>query len=106
VNVLYQTPPVPPEARDGRSAARDGLTTPKELGGPGGDSLFAAGLCSLHPWRWIGDFRGIPRASLDRDPAGLPPAGSAASVAALKAARKIDLHYIICKRRDGGAGLV
>ena len=37
--------------RDGRSPTPDGLTTPKELGGPGGDGRFAAGLCGLLPWR-------------------------------------------------------
>jgi osmotically inducible protein OsmC len=42
VNVLYQTAARATGGRDGRSATLDGtlevsLTTPKELGGPGGD---------------------------------------------------------------------
>jgi osmotically inducible protein OsmC len=53
VNVLYRTSARAIGGRDGRSATLDGtvdvkLTTPKELGGPGGDGanpeqLFAAG---------------------------------------------------------------
>jgi osmotically inducible protein OsmC len=53
VNVLYQTAARATGGRDGRSATLDGtfevsLTTPKELGGPGGsganpEKLFAAG---------------------------------------------------------------
>src|ERR1700747_3319103 len=57
VKVLYQTAPRATGGRDGRSATLDGtfevsLTTPKELGGPGGDGanpekLFAAGYAAL-----------------------------------------------------------
>jgi osmotically inducible protein OsmC len=56
VNVLYTMRATAIGGRDGRAATRDGtlevkLTTPKELGGPGGpgsnpERLFAAG-CAL-----------------------------------------------------------
>src|SRR5208282_1534770 len=65
VNVLYQTAVRATGGRDGRSATLDGtfevsLTTPKELGGPGGDGanpekLFAAGYaaCFLGAMKFV-----------------------------------------------------
>src|SRR5271155_1537243 len=65
VNVLYQTAARATGGRDGRSATLDGtfevsLTTPKELGGPGGnganpEQLFAAGYaaCFLGAMKFV-----------------------------------------------------
>jgi len=65
VNVLYRTSARATGGRDGRSATPDGavdvkLTTPKELGGPGGDGanpeqLFAAGYaaCFLSAMKFV-----------------------------------------------------
>ena len=71
VNVLYQTAARATGGRDGRSATLDGtfevsLTTPKELGGPGGDGanpekLFAAGYaaCVLGAMKFVASHGGL-----------------------------------------------
>src|SRR5277367_2375028 len=76
VNVLYQTAARANGGRDGRSATLDGtfevsLTTPKELGGPGGDGanpekLFAAGYaaCFLGAMKFVAS-QGGPKVPSD-----------------------------------------
>ncbi len=71
VNVLYQTAARATGGRDGRAATLDGtfavsLTTPKELGGPGGDGanpekLFAAGYaaCFLGAMKFVAAHGGL-----------------------------------------------
>src|SRR5271155_1867270 len=76
VNVLYQTAARATGGRDGRSATLDGtfevsLTTPKELGGPGGnganpEKLFAAGYaaCFLGAMKFVAS-QGGPKVPSD-----------------------------------------
>jgi osmotically inducible protein OsmC len=76
VNVLYQTSARATGGRDGRSATLDGtfevsLTTPKELGGPGGDGanpekLFPAGYaaCFLGAMKFVAS-QGGPKVPSD-----------------------------------------
>ena len=76
VNDLYQTAARATGGRDGRSATLDGtfevgLTTPKELGGPGGDGanpekLFAAGYaaCFLGAMKFVAS-QGGPKVPAD-----------------------------------------
>jgi lipoyl-dependent peroxiredoxin len=71
VKVLYQTAARATGGRDGRSATLDGtfevsLTTPKELGGPGGgganpEKLFAAGYaaCFLGAMKFVASQAGL-----------------------------------------------
>jgi osmotically inducible protein OsmC len=76
VNVLYKTAARATGGRDGRAATLDGtfevsLTTPKELGGPGGDGanpekLFAAGYaaCFLGAMKFVAS-QGGPKVPSD-----------------------------------------
>jgi lipoyl-dependent peroxiredoxin len=77
VNVLYRTSARATGGRDGRSATLDGtldvkLTTPKELGGPGGDGnnpeqLFAAGYaaCFLGAMKFVASQGGTAKVPND-----------------------------------------
>ena len=76
VNVLYTMRATAIGGRDGRAATRDGtlevkLTTPKELGGPGGpgsnpEQLFAAGCaaCFISAMKFVSS-QGGPRVPKD-----------------------------------------
>ncbi|NVN11820.1 organic hydroperoxide resistance protein [Nguyenibacter vanlangensis] len=77
VNVLYRTSARATGGRDGRSATLDGaldvkLTTPKELGGPGGEGnnpeqLFAAGYaaCFLGAMKFVASQGGSAKVPAD-----------------------------------------
>ncbi|GAA4499121.1 organic hydroperoxide resistance protein [Gluconacetobacter tumulicola] len=77
VNVLYRTSARATGGRDGRSATLDGaldvkLTTPKELGGPGGDGnnpeqLFATGYaaCFLGAMKFVASQGGTAKVPTD-----------------------------------------
>jgi lipoyl-dependent peroxiredoxin len=96
VNVLYTTQATAVGGRDGRAATKDGgldvkLTTPKELGGPGGpgsnpEQLFAAGYAAC----FIGSMKLV---SLQGGPKVPPDTSVTASVG-------------IGPRSEGGFGLV
>src|SRR5690348_9557935 len=89
VKVLYQTAARATGGRDGRSATLDGtlavsLTTPKELGGPGGDGanpekLFAAGYaaCFLGAMKFVASQGGpkIPSDAAVTATVGIGPGG-------------------------------
>ena len=96
VNVLYTTQATAVGGRDGRAATKDGsldvkLTTPKELGGPGGpgsnpEQLFAAGYAAC----FIGSMKLV---SLQGGPKVPPDTSVTASVG-------------IGPRSEGGFGIV
>lgn len=77
VNVLYRTSATATGGRDGRSTTEDGaldvkLTTPKELGGPGGEGnnpeqLFAAGYaaCFLGALKFVASQGGTAKVPAD-----------------------------------------
>jgi Ohr subfamily peroxiredoxin len=77
VNVLYRTSATATGGRDGRSTTDDGaldvrLTTPKELGGPGGEGnnpeqLFAAGYaaCFLGAMKFVASQGGSAKVPAD-----------------------------------------
>ncbi|ACI51443.1 OsmC family protein [Gluconacetobacter diazotrophicus PA1 5] len=88
VNVLYRTSARATGGRDGRSATLDGaldvkLTTPKELGGPGGDGnnpeqLFATGYaaCFLGAMKFVasrGDTTKVPADATVTSTVGIGP---------------------------------
>jgi osmotically inducible protein OsmC len=93
VNVVYQTAARATGGRDGRSVTLDGtfdvsLTTPMELGGPGGnganpEKLFAAGFaaCFLGAMKFVASQGGpkVPSDTTLTATVGIGPRGEGAS---------------------------